>query len=67
MASESNWRPGNEDPRIRSKCPSHRRGAEGTAGPLEPCMESDSKTPAWEAQGTFDGGGVEKAHLRPPG
>lgn len=63
---EQHEEPGNEDPRIRSKCPSHRRGTEGAAEPLEPCMESDRKIPAWETQGTFDGGGVEKVHPRPP-
>lgn len=34
---------------------------------LEPCLESDRKPPAWDAQGTFDGNGVEKAHPRPMG
>lgn len=64
---EQHEEPGNEDPRIRSKCPIQRRGAEGVAEPLEPCTESDRKRPAWEVQGTFDGAGVEKARPRPPG
>lgn len=46
--------------------PNQRRGTEQAAEALEPYIGSDRKTPAWEAQGTFDGARVERACPRPP-